>query len=506
MIIEEQVIKDKNLSKDISTTTFRDKTLTAGDTKYDWEPLDDHYFQCLRAFLIDTFEKCTYHRQRFQSEGHNPSDIHSFEDFEKLPFLGPLDVGSTPETFLLPDTYREKLRSGLGDLPPSERMVKKFTTTGSSGMGRKVTYYTQTDWDMLTADMLRHFQHVPADEISLVMHAFQPAHSCGRMFEDGLHRFGSSVEFRHFANRTDESVLEQMKIALQEQGGFNCLSAPPCLPPGLKIKKGGTLDALLDADKDNFIGTNIRTIITAGAPRDIPEFRLLERVWEANEKAQMPKTNFVDIYGCAEVGPAATECECNDGFHLIQGHIYTEVVNEKTRKHVKNGERGLVLHTGLRQGSRYIRYVVGDEATFITDPCPCGRTSPRIKDVVRVMEKDRLMQGCAGVWDIDVESEKNSKAANLANYEDDDERIEALEEELQNFIIKEMNIEDPEMIDWELSFEELGLDSIAMMGIATFINDELGITFAPMLMFSYGHCEALAAYLNSEIVRQHSKN
>ncbi|MEO0443645.1 MAG: hypothetical protein AAFZ92_07900, partial [Pseudomonadota bacterium] len=228
----------KDNVKDVSYSTFGNKTLTAGDNTYDWKPLDDHYFECLRAFLIDTFENCTYHRQRFQSEGHDPSNLQSFADFEKLPLLGPLDVGSTPETFLLPDRYRETLRNGLADLPLSERMVKKFTTTGSSGMGRKVTYYTGTDWDMLTADMLRHFQHIPKEDISLVMHLFQPAHSCGRMFEDGLHRLGSSVEFRHFANLTNEDVMKQMKIALEELGGFNCLSAPPCLPPGLKIKKG----------------------------------------------------------------------------------------------------------------------------------------------------------------------------------------------------------------------------------------------------------------------------
>ena len=505
MITQDIVSNKSMMQQDVSTTTFGDKTLIAGDTKYDWEPLDKHYFECLKAFLIDTFEKCTYHRQRFQSEGHDIYAIDSFEDFEKLPFLGPLDVGSTPESYMLPDSYREKLRKGLSDLPPNERMVKKFTTTGSSGMGRKVTYYTGTDWDMLTADMLRHFQHVPPEEISLVMHAFQPAHSCGRMFEDGLHRFGSSVEFKHFANRTDESVLEQMKIAVEELGGFNCLSAPPCLPPGLKIKKGGTLDALLDADKDNFIGKNIRTIITAGAPRDLPEFRLMDRVWEANEKAQVAKTNFVDIYGCAEVGPAATECQCNNGFHLIQGHIYTEVVDPKTRKHVKNGERGLVLHTGLRHGSRYIRYVVGDEATFVTDPCPCGRTSPRIKDVVRVLEKDRLMEGCAGVWDIESKSDEDSKAHAFAKSSMED-RMVLIEEELQDFVLGKLKNTKSNEVDWDLSFEELGLDSFGMMDIANFINDTLGITFAPMLMFSYGHCETLANYLSEEIERQYSKN
>ncbi|MEO0443837.1 MAG: phosphopantetheine-binding protein, partial [Pseudomonadota bacterium] len=236
--------------------------------------------------------------------------------------------------------------------------------------------------------------------------------------------------------------------------------------------------------------------------RDLPEFRLTDRVWEANKRAGAPKTQFVDIYGCAEVGPAATECECNDGFHLIQGHIYTEVIDEKTRRHVNNGERGLVVHTGLRHGSRYVRYVVGDEATFVTDPCQCGRTSPRIKDVVRVMEKDRLMQGCAGSWDIDQKSKKYVSAVDLGGKIDSEARMASLENKIQTFVAKLLEHRDIQSIDWDQSFEEIGLDSLGMMDIANFINDQLGITFAPMLMFSYGHCATLVAYLNSELLRQ----
>jgi len=63
---------------------------------------------------------------------------------------------------------------------------------------------------------------------------------------------------------------------------------------------------------------------------------------------------------------------------------YTEVIDPQTGKHVKNGERGLIVQTSLRHGSRYIRYIVGDEATFITDKCKCGRSSARIKNIKRL--------------------------------------------------------------------------------------------------------------------------
>ena len=44
---------------------------------------------------------------------------------------------------------------------------------------------------------------------------------------------------------------------------------------------------------------------------------------------------------------------------------------------------------------KMLNYEVGDEVEFIDEKCPCGRTSPRIKDVRRIREiKDKLEAGC----------------------------------------------------------------------------------------------------------------
>ena len=92
---------------------------------------------------------------------------------------------------------------------------------------------------------------------------------------------------------------------------------------------------------------------------------------------------------------AAAECERNDGMHLYQGFIYTEILDERTWRPVRSGERGFVAMTGLRKGSRFLRYLVGDEATFVDELCTCGRRSPRIKDVQRILDLERLRGGCA---------------------------------------------------------------------------------------------------------------
>ena len=374
---------------------FEDAILDVGDSRLDFEPLPGAFLDMLRAFISDTYRSCTYHRQRMDRASVKPQEIRSFEDFERIPLLGPEDISSTSEFSLLPDRYFDALKNGgLFHLPPQERIAKKFTTTGSTGRP-KVSYYTVSDWEAGAAQIVRMMSRIPAENYSRIFNCFNPGHVGGKVFEDTFNRHGCIIENKHFTLQNPADVIRQLYHGVPELGGFNGLLMPPCLPPGLKVGKGGTLDEILNADVDNYIGAKIKVIITAGAPRDLPEFRLKERVWEGNELAGAGRATFVDLYGCAEVALACADCPQYEGLHFYQGHTYTEVVNPETARHVKNGERGLVVFTGFKHASRYLRYMIGDEATFVAEPCRCGRVSPRLKDIIRVLEKERLRQGCA---------------------------------------------------------------------------------------------------------------
>jgi phenylacetate-CoA ligase len=374
---------------------FGDATLDVGDPKLDTERLPAGLLAMMGAFVDDTLASCTYHRQRLERADVKRGSVKSLADWERIPLLGPNDVSSTAEFSLLPDAMVKALENGgLFDLDPRERIAKKFTTTGSTGRP-KVSYYTVADWEAGSAQIVRMLRHLPSKDYSRIFSCFNPGHVGGKVFEDTFNRHGCMVENKHFTLQKPEDVIRQLYNGVPELGGFNCLCMPPCLPPGLKVGKGGTLDELLNADVDNYIGQKIRVIITAGAPRDLPEFRLKERVWEANELAGAPRASFVDLYGCAEVALACADCPAYAGVHLFQGHTYTEVVNPETGKHVASGERGLVVFTGFKHASRYLRYIIGDEATYVAEPCTCGRASARLQGITRVMDKDRLRQGCA---------------------------------------------------------------------------------------------------------------
>lgn len=355
-------------------------------------PLSADYQALLVAYAQESASVCTFYRNKYGGEKAIRA-IDGFEAFRQLPLLRPSEVGATSEAMLLPDRMAAALTNASDFLPEDLRFAKKFTSSGSTGHP-KVSYYTPHDWDLLQVAMNVHFRSIAVADRCRVFNCFHPGHMAGKVLEDCLNRAGLHVENRHFT-ATDEDTLRQLYEGASAFGGFNCLALPPDGPSTLK-RKGHTLRALLEADFENFIGRKIRVIINGGFPRDSEVSR---QVWDANKIARVEPTRLVEFYGTAEVaGIAAVECNQNDGLHLAQGFTFTEVLNEKTGQHVRSGERGMIVCTGLKQGSRYIRYLVGDEATYLEDPCRCGLRSPRLKNIVRVLEKQRLEEGCAGGW------------------------------------------------------------------------------------------------------------
>ncbi len=87
-------------------------------------------------------------------------------------------------------------------------------------------------------------------------------------------------------------------------------------------------------------------------------------------------------YGMTEMGyGGGVECECLDGYHLRENHLYFEIIDPMTGECVRDGEYGEVVFTTFnRQAMPLIRYRTGDIARFHTKPCKC-------RTFLRTMEK-----------------------------------------------------------------------------------------------------------------------
>ncbi|MCQ2751952.1 MAG: hypothetical protein MJ189_02485, partial [Coriobacteriales bacterium] len=91
-----------------------------------------------------------------------------------------------------------------------------------------------------------------------------------------------------------------------------------------------------------------------------------------------------DIYGLTEIyGPGiGINCKPDSPMHIWSDYVYTEVINPKTGKIVKDGEVGELVFTTLqKEGAPLIRFRTHDLSRIVPGKCSCGSKHPRI-DVI----------------------------------------------------------------------------------------------------------------------------
>jgi phenylacetate-CoA ligase len=132
----------------------------------------------------------------------------------------------------------------------------------------------------------------------------------------------------------------------------------------------------------------LRHIVTAGEPgAGLAAVRAeIERAWGVT---------VADSFGMSDVwSTMAGECGQGDGLHLTTGeHALLEVIDPETAEPLAldDGVTGELVWTHLnRRASPLLRYRSSDLATVWTAPCPCGRTTPRIRIGGRVDDMLRI--------------------------------------------------------------------------------------------------------------------
>jgi phenylacetate-CoA ligase len=100
---------------------------------------------------------------------------------------------------------------------------------------------------------------------------------------------------------------------------------------------------------------------------------------------QLIETTFdaacVDMGSMAEMTPWMSNAECRfrTGMHLWQDIVYTEVCDLESFHPVPFGSEGTPVYTHLERTSQpMIRLLSNDLTRWTNDPCPCGRTYPRL--------------------------------------------------------------------------------------------------------------------------------
>lgn len=97
-------------------------------------------------------------------------------------------------------------------------------------------------------------------------------------------------------------------------------------------------------------------------------------------------------YGTADVGSLGYECFEANGMH-IPDEILVELVDPSTGNPVGPGEIGEVVVTLPNETYPLLRFATGDLSVFTNEPCPCGRTSPRLLRIVGRVDQVTKVKG-----------------------------------------------------------------------------------------------------------------
>ncbi|MDD4953211.1 MAG: phenylacetate--CoA ligase family protein [Desulfovibrionaceae bacterium] len=97
-------------------------------------------------------------------------------------------------------------------------------------------------------------------------------------------------------------------------------------------------------------------------------------------------------YGTADVGCIGYECFHRSGLHL-SNRAYVEICHPDTGIVLKDGEVGEIVVTAFNKTYPLIRLATGDLGYLDRSPCACGRTSPRLGNIVGRVDTTARIKG-----------------------------------------------------------------------------------------------------------------
>lgn len=97
-------------------------------------------------------------------------------------------------------------------------------------------------------------------------------------------------------------------------------------------------------------------------------------------------------YGTADVGCIGYECYHKNGLH-VANRAYVEICHPDTGIPLKDGEVGEIVVTAFNKTYPLIRLATGDLSYIDREPCACGRTSPRLGNIVGRVDTTARIKG-----------------------------------------------------------------------------------------------------------------
>ncbi len=310
------------------------------------DDLEQLQLERLESTLARVYRNVPFYRKRFDEIGFDPDELRSVDDLARLPFTVKADL-------------RASYPYGLFAVPL--RDVVRLHVSGGTGSAAVVMGYTRNDVKMWSNLMARTLVASGVTKDDVVQITFDYGLLTGAFgVHYGAERLGASV-----IPISSGNTKRQVKIMQDYK-----TTALVCTPSY----------ALHIAETMMGMGVNpnalsLKRALVGGEPSSGATRRRIE---------EQLKVTATDNYTLSEVmGPGiAGECLERSGLHVNEDHFLVEVVDPRTLERVAPGERGeLVLTTLTKEAFPLIRYRTRDLTSLLVEPCPCGRTSVRMRGV-----------------------------------------------------------------------------------------------------------------------------
>lgn len=326
----------------------------------------------LQQQLHRVYEELPFYRRHYDAHGFHPDQVKSLDDFTRL----------------VPVIKKSMLREDQAEHPPfgtylgvPESQIARIH--GSSGTTGAPTLYgiSHRDWDHIADVMAQGFYTAgvrPSDRVQLSTVFGMFIGGWGSLL--GCERIGSTT-FPIGAGETER------QLELMYRVGSTVLICTPTYALHM-LERARSLGY-------DTVNSPLRLGIFIGEPgAAIPGTReVLEQGWGMTVR---------DLATTSEMTPFATNAECDEGrgVHVLQDQVWTEIVDkENPNLAAGDGVSGGVVYTHLhRESQPMIRFASGDESHMTYDPCPCGRTYPRLPNGVYGRLDDMMIIRGANVY------------------------------------------------------------------------------------------------------------
>jgi len=327
-----------------------------------WLPKDELetlQLKKLHVLLKHAYEHVPFYKRLYDGHNLHPSQLKTLDDIRKFPILS--------KEFVRDIAFEERIADNFD----VKRCTVK-TTSGSTGIPLRVLEDPRSV-DYLDAYHLRR----------LFEYGYRPWETIVRLTTEppGKEVIGATGEARGGVMKSlRQSKVKRLLIA---EGIDKHLQVLSTCQPRFMVAPPSYLKVLGKQQTP----IRPRVLMTWG--------EILDDSTRASLSARFGSQVY-DGYGCTEVAPIgglAWECRRRAGLHINSDTVVLEVL--KDGEPVAQGEKGEVVVTSLfRYATPMIRYRLGDVVTTISEPCPCGRGMPLIKNIDgRLVDFLRLQDG-----------------------------------------------------------------------------------------------------------------